>query len=131
MAKGFLNLTASHARPGLPVNYYVKIEGKKVWTGGFVTKAVKTGKHEITVTLRHWKTGAEFTNILRDGKAIWLHKATMADANPRLFANPLISAMTTLSITNGRGYFEAAEIGEELTQERPFPPGVEPETITF
>lgn len=131
MPKQTLRLSASAARPGLPLGYYVKIDDKHVWTAGVVTKAVKTGPDEITVTIRHYRTGESHTNVLRANKTVWLNKAVFYQANPHLFTSLAQTAVTTLSITNGAQYFLLAEIGTELTQEKPFPPGVEPATITF
>lgn len=126
-----LGLTAAHARPGLPINYYIKIDGRDVYTGGFVTKAVKTGDDEITITLEHQKTGELHTNVLHANETIGLHKATMAHANPHLFKTMLQMATTTMAISNGRAYFFQAEIGAELTQESSFEPGATPQTIVF
>lgn len=131
MSKHHLLLPACAARPGLPINFYVKIEDKQVYTGGFVAKAVKTGADEITVTIKHWKTGELHTNTLRANKSVWLNKAAMYNANPDLFTTPTQCAVTTLAITNGAAYFQAAEIGTELTQGSSLPPGVVPQTITF
>ena len=131
MPNHLLLLPACAARPGLPVSFYIKIDDKKIWTGGWVTKAVKTGDDEITVTIKHWKTGELHTNVLRANKSTWLHKPAMAKANPHLFTTPTQCAVTTMAITNGAAYFQVAEIGAELTQGSSMPPGVAPQTITF
>lgn len=131
MPKHRLHLAACAARPGLPISFYIKIDDKHVWTGGFVTKAVKTGPDEITVTIKHWKTGELHTNVLRANKSTWLNKSAMFKANPHLFATPTQCAVTTLAITNGAAYFQVAEVGTELTQESSLAPGVVPQTITF
>lgn len=131
MGQIYLQLTAAHARPGLPINYYLRVDGKKVYTGGFVTKAVKTGDEEITVTIKHYKTGEVHTNAMHADKWIWLCKPIMAKANPHLFSSLVSMATTTTKICNGRAYFFEAKIGTELSQESSMAPGTTPQTITF
>lgn len=131
MSANTLRLTAAHARPGLPIAFYLSVGGKEIYTGGVVTKAVKSGDAEITITTQHHKTGEMHTNVLRAGKTIYLYKAQMAKMNPHLFGSLALMARTTFSILNGADYFETAEIGAELSQESSMPPGVTPQTITF
>lgn len=131
MNKNYLQLTAAHARPGLPLNFYIRIDGKKVYTGGFVTKAVKVGDDMIAITIQHYKTGEEFTNTLHADKWVWLCKPVMAKSNPHLFGDLVSRAKTTMSIVNGRAWFFEAEVGSELSQESSMPPGETPQTIVF
>jgi hypothetical protein len=77
----YLHTSASAIRTGLPVQYEVKINDKWVLTGGTVQAAVKTAENEITVTVKHWKTGETFTNTLKAHWAIRLHMVALVNAN--------------------------------------------------
>lgn len=77
----YLMTTAAAIRPGVPVRYDLKINGKWVTTGGFVEEAIKTGDDEITVTVTHYKTGVRHTNVLRASWKIQIHMVALVNMN--------------------------------------------------
>lgn len=77
----YLMTTAAAIRPELPVRYELKIDGKWVLTGGWVQDAVKTGDDEITVTVKHWKTGDTHTNVLKASWKIQIHLVALVNKN--------------------------------------------------
>lgn len=79
MLKKMIAIPAGAARPGLPLRYEVKVGDKWILTGGWVQKAVKTGENQITVTVKHWKTGEVFTNVLGADWKIQIHLVALVN----------------------------------------------------
>lgn len=77
--KKFLQVPAAAARKGLPFSYAVEVDGKIILTGGEVQRAVKTGDNEITVTIRHYKTGEIHTNALAPDRVAYIHMVALVN----------------------------------------------------
>jgi hypothetical protein len=77
--KKHLRIPAAGATKGLPVSYSVKVDGKWILTGGTVQDAVKTGENEITLTIRHYKTGETHTNALPGNAEIYVHMVALVN----------------------------------------------------
>jgi hypothetical protein len=77
---GYQAIRAAAVRAGLPVNYLITVNGKEIETRGFVQSAVKTGDTEITITIKHYKTGELHTNTLHAGQRVLVHMSALVNA---------------------------------------------------
>lgn len=77
----YIKTTAAALRAGLPVSYEITVDGKQILTGGYVQEAVKTGLHEITVTVQHKKTGEIHTNVLDSRQTVLINMLVLVNKN--------------------------------------------------
>lgn len=114
----YLMTTAAAIRPELPVRYEIKIDGKWVLTGGWVQSAVKTGDDEITVTVKHWKTGETHTNVLKAHWKIQIHLIALVNKGIAGSMTMWPTGDQITAVRSGlvacRDKFPAVEVGTEF-----------------
>ena len=79
MPTKYLPAPAATLSEGLPVDYLIEVDGKKIKTSGTVASVRRVGPLAIEVTLHHRKTGETHVNVLHAQQDVFLYASFLQD----------------------------------------------------